>query len=266
MTFAAATLLLVACTSTNQPSAPPTIAPRLPVASEVVSITDGDTLQVMTSEQELSVRLAAINAPDLGECLHEEATAHLMARVSNAPISLEVVGIDQFDRTLAHVLFDDRHINHEMVAIGLALVSDPVDDPYRAVLLDAEEAAFDTGMGLWAGDACGVGPPSPDIAIDPAASEPDPRGPDEDRLGDEVVTVANQGTETVDISGWTLRDTSSRHRYTFPEGTVVGPGEAFEVRSDHPGWSPGSSAVWNNDGDMALLLDPVGQVVSRWRY
>ena len=264
MTVAAATLLLAACTP-SQPSTPATIAPSLLVAGELVSITDGDTIQVMAAEQELSVRLAAINAPDVGECLHDKATAHLTASVSDTAISLEIVGIDQFDRTLAHVHLEERHINHEMVSIGLALVSDP-DDPYGAVLLDAEQMAFDSGIGLWAVDACGATRPLPDLVIDPAASEPDPRGPDEDSLGDEAVSIANRGTETVDVSGWTLRDTSSRHRYTVPPGTIIGPGEVFEVRSDQPGWDPGSSPVWNNDGDMALLLDALGRVVSRWRY
>jgi hypothetical protein len=31
-------------------------------------------------------------------------------------------------------------------------------------------------------------------------------------------------------------------------------------------WDPGGSPVWNNDGDMALLLDRDGRVVDRWRY
>lgn len=211
------------------------------------------------------MRLAAINAPDFGECLHDKATAHLMATLSDAQISLEVVGIDQFDRTLAHVLFEERHINHEMVSMGLALVSG-ADDAYQAGLLDAEQVAFDSDIGLWAADACGATEPLPDVAIDPAASEPNPRGPDEDRLGEEVVSIVNRGSGTVDMTGWTVRDTSSRHRYTLPEGAVIGPGEVFEVRSDDRGWDPGGSPVWNNDGDMALLVDPVGTVVSRWRY
>lgn len=266
MTVAAATLLLAACSS-HLPSTPPTIAPAPAVVSEVVSITDGDTIQVMTADRELSVRLAAINAPDIGDCLHEEATAHARASVSDGRISLEVVGVDQFGRTLAHVLVDDRHINHEMVAMGLALVSGPqVDDPYRAVLLDAEQAAFDSGIGLWAGDACGATQPAPDIAVDPAASEPDPPGADDVGLREELVTIVNRSGDTVDVGGWTLRDTSSRHRFVFPEGTSLRPGEVVEVDSGAVGWDPGGSPVWNNDGDMALLLDAAGRVVSRWRY
>lgn len=211
------------------------------------------------------MRLAAINAPDFGECLHDEATAHLETTLSDAQISLEVVGIDQFDRTLAHVISEERHINLEMVSMGLALVSGP-DDAYQASLLDAEQLAFDSGLGLWAPEACGATPPLPDVAIDPTASEPNPRGPDEDRLGDEMVSIVNRGTATIDVGGWTVRDTSSRHRYIIPVGTVIGPGEVFEVRSDDPGWDPGDSPVWSNDGDMALLIDPLGTVVSRWRY
>ena len=38
------------------------------------------------------------------------------------------------------------------------------------------------------------------------------------------------------------------------------------VTSADPGWDPGGGPVWNNSGDMALLLDRHGRVVARWRY
>jgi hypothetical protein len=38
------------------------------------------------------------------------------------------------------------------------------------------------------------------------------------------------------------------------------------VTSDNPGWEPGGTPVWNNDGDMALLLTTGGAVASRQRY
>jgi micrococcal nuclease len=238
-----------------------------PIDGEVMSVTDGDTIRVTTGDDELTVRLAGINSPDQGECHFEEATTGLAARLGGAVVHLEVVGLDRFERTLAHLFVDQRHVNHEMVANGSAWVSDPgADDPYRSVLLDAEQRAFDSGVGLWSSGACGAVLPPPDVAIDQSRSQPNPPGPDGASLGDEVVTIVNRSGEMIDIGGWTLRDTSSVHRYTFPEGTSLGSGEIFDVDSAAPGWRPGGSPVWNNRGDMAVLVDTSGRVISRWRY
>jgi micrococcal nuclease len=264
--LAAASLFLTACASTTQPAVT-TIARTPPVHGEVVSIVDGDTIRMITGDDEITVRLAAINTPDEDECHHEEATARLNALVGDAAVSLEILGIDQFDRMLAHVFTDERHVNREIVSSGLALVSDLTEnDPHGGALLDAEDDAFESGVGLWASDACDATGPLPDVAIDPEASVPDPPGPDDSNPSKEFVTIVNRGMETVDLGGWRLRDTSTRHRFTFQEGTSLGPGEDVVVGSDALGWDPGDSPVWNNDGDMALLLEPSGRVVSRWRY
>jgi len=259
-------MLLAACTPTTQPE-PTTIAAARPIDGVVVSIIDGDTIRVITGGGEITVRLAAINTPDQGECQHEEARAWLDAMADGADVSLEVVGIDQFDRTLAHVFVDNNHINRELVSIGMAVVSNPNEDnPYRAALLEAEHDAFGSRRGLWASDACDSTGLLPDVVIDAEASVPDPPGPDDARLSDEYVTIVNRGGEIVDLGGWTLRDTSSRHRYTFPQSAFLGPGDEVQVNSEAAGWDPGDNPVWNNDGDMALLLDESGRVISRWRY
>ena len=38
------------------------------------------------------------------------------------------------------------------------------------------------------------------------------------------------------------------------------------ITSDDPGWDPGGSPVWSNDGDIVMLLDRHGRVVDHWRY
>jgi hypothetical protein len=54
----------------------------------------------------------------------------------------------------------------------------------------------------------------------------------------------------------------------FADGTTLAPGEQIEISSGCAGrlsWCAGSP-IWNNDGDMALLLDAYGTVVARARY
>jgi hypothetical protein len=44
-------------------------------------------------------------------------------------------------------------------------------------------------------------------------------------VNDEWVQVRNVGTETVDISGWTLRDSGNQGAYVFPGGSYLTPGD-----------------------------------------
>ena len=273
-------LLAVSCTSTSSTSSTtaagaPTAEVSTDIEGEVTGIADGDTIEVETVDGAITVRLVAINAPDQGECYYEEALAHLTATLRGNQVGLEVSGRDQFDRTLAHVFLSDRHINLEMVQSGLAIASSPdEDDPYRDEILETEGYAFQAGFGLWSWTACGSEGPTPEVVIASEVSEVDPPGPDDEVLEAEMIEVLNNGTKQVDLSGWTLRDESTRHRFVFggrPGDPVVpvpvlDPGESFVVTSADTGWEPGGSAVWNNDGDMVLLQLPDGTVVDRWRY
>lgn len=256
-------LTMGACSPTEIGSAGTTISAA---TATITNVVDGDSLAVLTADGSMTVRLADINAPERGECYGDEARSHLAGEEGSAA-TVEVVGTDQFDRALAHVSVGDRRLNLEMVTLGLAiaLAPDP-DDTRGADILAAEQGAYDDAVGLWGAMACGDGGPVADVVIDSGRSEPNPDGPDDEHLEDEYIVVANEGTADVDLSGWILRDTSSRNRYRFPAGTSIRAGGRVIVTSSDPDWSPGGGPVWNNDGDMALLQDDLGTVIDRWRY
>ena len=214
------------------------------MVSEVV---DGDSIVVTTSSGRLDVRLIGINAPESEECFASRAGERLSNLVLGEEVTLVSSGVDQFGRVLATVLLGDQDVNRELVAGGYAISAG------AGTYVPEEDAAYETGTGLWAADACGP-PASADVVI----TDIDPRG--------ESVTIENTGTTTASVAGWTIRDESSRHRFTFPSGTTLGPGQSVTVSSDDTGWRPGEDNVWNNDGDMGLLLDPSGNVVGRLRY
>ena len=219
-----------------------------------------------TADGPLTVRLANVNAPERGECYADEARSHLADEEGSAAM-VEVVGLDQFDRALAYVSVGDRPLNLEMVTLGLAIALTPdPGDTRGGDILSAEQSAYEKGVGLWGDTACGDRGPVADLVIDGGRSQPNPDGPDDEQLQDEYIVVANEGAADVDLSGWILRDESSRNRYRFAAGTVVPAGERVVVASSDPGWSPGGGPVWNNDGDMAVLQDDLGTVVDRWRY
>lgn len=227
---------------------------------------DGDTIVVATDEDAgLEVRLQGINAPDKGECFYEQARDHMVDLVADRPVAFATSGVDQFGRALAHVWVGPEHVNLEMVAEGFAIATTPQEgDAHGADLLTAHRDAARRRVGLWGADVCGATGPIPRVMIEVVS--PDPPGPDEDHLKDEVVTLLNEGDGRVDLSNWIIRDESSRHRYSFPPETVLEEGQRARVTSADPGWHPGGSPVWNNDGDVVLLLDEHGRVVDATRY
>lgn len=259
----AALLVLTGCIpgSTSPAVAPD---PRGVRTAAATSVSDGDTLLVDNGSATLQLRLAGINAPEADECHHEESGDHLRTMVEGREIEFEVVDIDQFGRSLAHIWLDGLHVNKSLVAEGYAIATSPDGDTRVADLIEAEAAAARQGLGIWAEDACGRSDPLPPIRIE--AVRPDPSGRDEQDLGGEQVTLSNDGDDGIDLSGWMLRDESSRHRYEFPDGTWLGSGESVTVTSGDPEWRPGGSPVWNNGGDLVMVLDPSGRVVDHLRY
>lgn len=86
---------------------------------------------------------------------------------------------------------------------------------------------------------------------------------------DEWVEIENYGEVAQDFTGWTLQDLQE-HVFDFPEGFILEPGGAVTV---HTGvgddtatdlyWDMGSP-IWNNDADVATLMDDEGNVVSQY--
>ena len=228
-------------------------------------VIDGDSFTVESPGGEAEVRLSGVNAPEAGECFHGEAAERLTRILSGETAALERRGADRFGRALAHVFVGDLHVNADMVAGGFAVASAPGEDSlHGAALLEAESAAWKSGSGLWAPDACGASEPPPPVEI--VSVEHNPKGPDDEDLEAERVTIANRGAAAVNLGGWALRDESSLHRYRFADDARLAPGESKTVSSADPGWEPGGGPVWSNSGDLALLLDDQGRVVARRRY
>lgn len=252
--------LVAAC----QPPAttdPPAPEPR-PNAL-VTRILDGDSVLVDMDGIEIDIRLAGVNAAEEGECYHDQATEHLGGLLDGQTVGVEKVGTDQFDRTLAYLWLDDRLVNLGLVEQGFAIALTPgPDEGAGELLLAAEETAYSQMTGLWSASACGATGPTPEVTVGDVQF--DPHGPDGESLDLERVELTSG--EPIDLDGWTVRDESSAHRCSLPSGARITQGATFVVSSADSCWVPGSSPVWNNGGDLVLLLDPTGRVVARHRY
>jgi large subunit ribosomal protein L4 len=87
--------------------------------------------------------------------------------------------------------------------------------------------------------------------------------------GEEFVQLRNDGEAVVDLGGWTLRDKKDENQsMSFPEGTELKPGSTLKVFTE-PGHRlsfNSKSAIWNDAGDIAVLINPEGDVVSEFAY
>ena len=165
------------------------------------------------------------------------------------------------------------------VADGLGLVVLDLVDAVgarglaRADQLDAAQAeARADERGLWAPDACGrVDADAGALVVE--RIEADPPGDDTLDPNAEYAVVANRSDGEVDLTGWVLKDETASHRFAFPAGFTLPAGATVTVRTGCGSptatdlfWCNQGSAVWNNDGDTAFLLDPNGNVVDTRSY
>lgn len=89
---------------------------------------------------------------------------------------------------------------------------------------------------------------------------------------DEYVELRNTGTGSADLSGYRINAGDSGQDFVFPPGTVLQSNQGLrvytnQVHKESGGFSFGSGrALWNDDGDEALLYDPAGALVHRYGY
>ncbi len=233
-------------------------------------VQDGDSMVVTINGAEERVRLIGVNTPERGECYGDEARVVLQGLVEDETVDLvvDVEERDRFGRILAYVYRDNVMINAEIVRRGAALAR-PFEPniTHQAHLEDMETLAKREGIGMWSPDTCGGRDDSP-VAV--AEIRADPPGRDEHNLNGEWVVVVNRTGAPVDLTGWSLRDESSVHRYRFPVGSVVddqvtvftgcGPDQPSTYH-----WCA-ETPVWDNAGDTAFLSDADGVVVHRFEY
>jgi endonuclease YncB( thermonuclease family) len=240
----------------------------------VVRIVDGDTVEVSIDGQPFKLRYIGINTPETDEPFGSEATAVNSQLVEGKMVYLEkdTSEVDRYDRLLRYVyLADGTFINAELVRLGYArAVAYPPDTKDRALFEALEREAQQARRGLWAATP----------AVEPSATVAPPAGESGVSIvtvfnsgKQEYVEIANTGTASRDLGGWSVSGSSGDERYTFPAGYVLAAGVRVRLFSGAGGVNapPGDiywthSSVWNNAGETATLWDAQGRLVSEYTY
>ena len=121
-------------------------------AATIVSIGDGDTLRMVDSGRQVTIRLACIDAPEMAQGVHGQQSRALLASLApvGADVTLKVVDTDRYGRTVAEISRGGQNVNLRMVRRGQAFA-------YRQYLsncdptayLGAERGAEVDRLGVW---------------------------------------------------------------------------------------------------------------------
>ncbi len=114
----------------------------------VIGVSDGDTLTLLTQDkQQVKIRLAGIDAPELKQAWGQKAKQALSAQVLHKLITARETGQDRYGRTVAHVYQNRQWINQTLVQEGHAWVHRQYSAKER--LLAVEAQAKKNRRGLW---------------------------------------------------------------------------------------------------------------------
>ena len=127
-------------------------------AARVVSVIDGDTIEVAMAGRRDRVRLLGVDTPETVDehrpvgCYGPEASAYTRHRLAGRTVRLRFdrQRRDRYGRLLAYVEIDGRRFNDELLARGYArLLVIPPNGRHGRAMLDEELAARSAGRGLW---------------------------------------------------------------------------------------------------------------------
>jgi micrococcal nuclease len=265
--------------------------PGIPYSARASRIIDGDTLRITLPDgSEETVRILGIDTPEVTpggnnpdtfegvsdpwflSAWGEEASSTLRREMEGMVVAITIDQAagerDRYGRLLAYVhTHNGTDIGELLLSLGMARVYTAESFARKDLYLEVQERAMRQRTGLWSGMPPAL-PGSERVLI--TAVHFDAAGDDRINLNDEYITLQNNGSIPVTLTGWQVRD-SDGFVYTFPV-TALDPGAALIL---HTGSGILSSThlylnstipVLNNDADTVTLLDTGGAEVSRFSW
>ncbi len=225
--------------------------------ARVAFAVDGDTVELTDGRR---VRYIGVNTPETGQPYASNAKSLNEALVTGQEVWLETdaQASDVYGRLLAYVWVGDTFANLELVRQGYATAYVvPPNVRHADVFALAEQETREAELGIWA---------PADVPVRITALHHDGPGSDKVAPNGEWVELTNEGSEPVDIGGYTLQD-SGLHLYTFGS-VVLLPGATVRVYSGRGTdtttelyWGLAGEEIWYNTGNSAYLRDATGMFV-----
>ena len=112
-----------------------------------MKVTDGDSLRLLVAGNQIKIRLAQIDAPEIQQPYGRRAKSELARLALGKRARVEVVDIDRYGRTVGEVHIAGLHVNQEMVRLGYAWAYTRYSRSME--IIDLENDARSKGIGLW---------------------------------------------------------------------------------------------------------------------
>ena len=228
----------------------------------VQRVIDGDTCVLQDKRR---VRYLGINAPEKGDPHAREATLANNDLVGGKTIRLEFLRAreDSKGRLLAYVFVEDTLVNEALVRQGHAHIRYLVAAKYKERLHQAQQEARTAGRGIWEKVV--------ERFIEIVNVHADAEGNDRQNLNDEFIVIENQSQISIDLTGWTVTDASSRDPYLFPNFTLPADTQVtlrtgFGKNTEGEIFWGSRSPIWNNKGDTIFIRDPEGHLIAVYVY
>lgn len=252
--------------------------------AEVRWVHDGDSFDVRfldrpdaaDGDREFDeIRLQGLDTPEPGSCFADQARSSLIDLLKGREVMVHADwdggrfsdGRDQYFRLIGDVWLDGQLVNVDRVARGYAIARSS-SGRFDQAIATAQQSARDEGLGMWAASACGgatIASQSGAEQLTIVSVNADAEGRDDENPNGEWVDIANATSAPIDMTGWTVRDESTRNRFSFPDGFVLSEGTTVRVRSGCGSdtsvelfWCA-ETPVWTNTADTAYLLQPDGR-------
>lgn len=130
-------------------------------SAKVIAVLDGDTVLVLRGAQKIKVRLANIDAPEVGHAgmgglppnsqkdqpFGTQSRVSLLEMVGKKQVQIDSQAVDQYGRTVGQISVDGLNVNQEQVRRGMAWEYSHYhsDKTYIGLQSDAQQAR----RGLW---------------------------------------------------------------------------------------------------------------------
>jgi endonuclease YncB( thermonuclease family) len=127
---------------------PPTVA-FADFSGLVVSVLDGDTLEVFHNRHPERIRLSGIDCPEKGQAFGKQAKHAVADLAFGKEVTLQTHGKDKYGRTIGDVILEDgTNVNHTLVKDGWYWWYRKYA-PGDTVLEELEKEAREAKKGLW---------------------------------------------------------------------------------------------------------------------
>lgn len=117
--------------------------------AKVKRVIDGDSILVVDgNDVEFEVQLEGIDAPEMKQDFGKKSTNALTKLLKDQKVKLTWKDKDAYDRLLAQVYLEDKHINKEMLSMGMAWHFKRYNKSEELAKIESE--AREVKKGLWA--------------------------------------------------------------------------------------------------------------------